>query len=228
MSDLATDPSAYMTEDHQFFCCSDSSNIPAPVQAVIDALCEDAAGKGSIAQAVGFLARGVARHIAEPGTSRLIERALEPARISNVAASRGHGLQRAKISTKSVLDEEDDGQDETYDELFGLGTEVVTGPSEATKVALQLDFTQIVAEGYRPGFTSTADGCIISVACKVGKTGVGLAALRAWDSRFLGKSGKWYLVLLMYVRAFDRVVQHLTRRFLQQAPRSLPHRLRRP
>lgn len=199
---MATDPSAYLTSDHVFFCCTDSPNVPETVKAtLVDGLCDHAAGKGSIAEAVGFLARGVAKHIGSAQTIQDVERALKLATGSQLAPPT---LRTAATASKSAfVDDDDDGEDGFFDdELFGLGTAKSAGPTDTTKAALQRDFLQILAEGYRPGFIETGDGCIVSVSSRIGKLGVGLQALQAWDSKFVGEHRSWYLVLLIFVPSF--------------------------
>ncbi|GAA6028379.1 hypothetical protein JCM8097_007003 [Rhodosporidiobolus ruineniae] len=81
------------------------------------------------------------------------------------------------------------------DDLYGLHASV--GQDSATLKALRSDFKDLLAEGYRPGYTRLSElDLVVSVSKKVGSLGVPARALQAWDSQLI--TGQVvYLVVLM-------------------------------
>ncbi|GAA5904071.1 hypothetical protein JCM6882_003817 [Rhodosporidiobolus microsporus] len=81
------------------------------------------------------------------------------------------------------------------DELYGLHGSM-TQDTETLR-ALRADFKELIAAGYRPGFTRVSElDLVVSVSKKVNSLGVPARALQAWDSQLI--TGEVvYLVLLM-------------------------------
>ncbi|BGP16562.1 hypothetical protein JCM10213_000526 [Rhodosporidiobolus nylandii] len=93
-----------------------------------------------------------------------------------------------------------DTDDETHytddEDLSGLGSQALAKDSSTMK-ALRSDFKDLIAAGYRPGFTRVSElDLVVSVSKKVNSLGVPARALQAWDSQLI--TGEVvYLVLLM-------------------------------
>ncbi|GAA5975703.1 hypothetical protein JCM11641_005842 [Rhodosporidiobolus odoratus] len=81
------------------------------------------------------------------------------------------------------------------DDLYGL-SQSFAQDSEMMKV-LRSDFKDLIAAGYRPGFTRVSElDLVVSVSKKVNSLGVPARALQAWDAQLI--TGEVvYLVLLM-------------------------------
>ncbi|SGY22977.1 BQ5605_C019g08878 [Microbotryum silenes-dioicae] len=99
--------------------------------------------------------------------------------------------------TQHDTDTEDEDMDDYIedDDIFSIGAGF--GPRSALRVALRKDFRELLAQGYRPGFTRLSEfDNVVSVSKKVNELGVPVGALQAWDSELI--TGKVvYLVLLI-------------------------------
>ncbi|SCV71838.1 BQ2448_4532 [Microbotryum intermedium] len=101
----------------------------------------------------------------------------------------------AELSQTQHDTEDEDMDDYIDDDIFSNGAEL--GPRSAQQRALRKDFRELLAQGYRPGFTRVSElDNVVSVAKKVNELGVPVGALQAWDSELI--TGKVvYLVLLI-------------------------------
>ncbi|GAA5820502.1 hypothetical protein JCM11251_003020 [Rhodosporidiobolus azoricus] len=96
---------------------------------------------------------------------------------------------------ESQVQDTDEDRYSDDDELYGLHGS--TTQDTATLRALRADFKDLIAAGYRPGFTRVSElDLVVSVSKKVNSLGVPARALQAWDSQLI--TGEVvYLVLLM-------------------------------
>ncbi|GAA5872831.1 hypothetical protein JCM8547_005715 [Rhodosporidiobolus lusitaniae] len=103
---------------------------------------------------------------------------------------------RGEPSPYTAAQAETDEDRYTDDEdLYDLGGSI--GQDSETLKALRRDFKDLIAAGYRPGFTRISElELVVSVSKKVNTLGVPARALQAWDQRLI--TGEVvYLTLLM-------------------------------
>ncbi|KAI5478234.1 ubiquitin-conjugating enzyme E2 Q [Pseudohyphozyma bogoriensis] len=98
--------------------------------------------------------------------------------------------------SQHTQEETDEEEYEYDDDLFGIGSSS-TGHLPAFTAALRSDFKDLIAAGFRPGYTRVSElDNVVSVSKKVNTLGVPLRALQAWDSDLITGEVR-YLVLLM-------------------------------
>ncbi|KAM0753059.1 hypothetical protein T439DRAFT_323673 [Meredithblackwellia eburnea MCA 4105] len=107
--------------------------------------------------------------------------------------------QPAPFTKSHVFDDEDEDEfDYAADEHF-YGLSGDSGPNATFMQSLKKDFKELIAAGFRPGYTRVSElDNIISVSKKVNSLGVPVRALQAWDSELLTGEVRYLVLLLNY------------------------------